>query len=412
MISLVAPATGSATPPQASALQPPSHLRLEACSQLQAAAIVQQPLLQPSRSRQQEAKEEGPWLGRAARELGVELAGQEEGVALQLAELHALAAIVLAGKVQALPLHGRHAGSRDLVAVPVALVYHGPPAVEPAGQGIGIPDDRRARAQAHGASHHRSRGLWQEDDDRVGRLLIKLCRIGCVPPELAAGKLDHSRLQPHANAQVRQAILTAVAGCGDLALDATIAKPSWHQDSLRRAECLPCRIVAFRVDLLDVWLQRGRVHPSNRKAQASLQGSVLQRLDHAHICIGVAHVLADEGNSHLLSASIGPVGHYLPVAEASAACLGWHGTGCERQRWGNAAAGALRCEAQPRADDPADILLRQEQRHAVEVRDVVQRDDAVWRHLTEKRELVPHRCLHRPLRAAHQQVRAQARLTQ
>mmetsp|Transcript_17734 Transcript_17734/g.50482 ORF Transcript_17734/g.50482 Transcript_17734/m.50482 type:complete len:201 (-) Transcript_17734:824-1426(-) len=200
MISLVAPATGSATPPQASALQPPSHLRLEACSQLQAAAIVQQPLLQPSRSRQQEAKEEGPWLGRAARELGMELAGHEEGVALQLAELHALAAIVLAGKVQALPLHGRHAGSRDLVAVPVALVYHGPPAVEPAGQGIGIPDDCRARTQAHGASHDRSGGLRQEDDDWVRGLLVEFRRVSRVPPKSVARKLNHSCLQPHTNA--------------------------------------------------------------------------------------------------------------------------------------------------------------------------------------------------------------------
>mmetsp|Transcript_17735 Transcript_17735/g.50486 ORF Transcript_17735/g.50486 Transcript_17735/m.50486 type:complete len:201 (-) Transcript_17735:554-1156(-) len=200
MISLVAPATGSATPPQASALQPPSHLRLEACSQLQAAAIVQQPLLQPSRSRQQEAKEEGPWLGRAARELGVELAGQEEGVALQLAELHALAAIVLAGKVQALPLHGRHAHGRDLVAVAVALVDHGLPAVEPASQGVRIPDDCRTRTQAHGAAHHRSGGLWQEDDNWVRRLLIKFCGVGQFPPKLVARKLNHSCLQPHTNA--------------------------------------------------------------------------------------------------------------------------------------------------------------------------------------------------------------------
>mmetsp|Transcript_127561 Transcript_127561/g.397196 ORF Transcript_127561/g.397196 Transcript_127561/m.397196 type:complete len:200 (-) Transcript_127561:1585-2184(-) len=131
-------------PAQSLFLQWSSRLRLEARPGAQAAAVRLEPLLQASGGRQHEAEEEGPRLGRAARELGVELARQEEGVAPQLAQLHALAAVVLAGEVQAPLLHGRHASRGDLVAVPVALIDYGPTAVEPARQGLGVPDDRCA----------------------------------------------------------------------------------------------------------------------------------------------------------------------------------------------------------------------------------------------------------------------------
>mmetsp|Transcript_127581 Transcript_127581/g.397316 ORF Transcript_127581/g.397316 Transcript_127581/m.397316 type:complete len:258 (-) Transcript_127581:1249-2022(-) len=204
----------------------------------------------------QTAEEEGPWLGRAASELGVELASQEEGVAPQLAQLHALAAVVLTSEVQAPLLHGRHASRGDLVAVPVALVDHGPAAIQPAGQGLGVPDDRSTRTQAHGAAHHRGGGLRQEDHHWVGSLLIKLCGVGRLPPKLAARELDHGRLQTHADAQVGHVAGATIPSRGDLALDAPIAEAARHEDPLCCAERLPSSLVALGVNLLDVGLER------------------------------------------------------------------------------------------------------------------------------------------------------------
>mmetsp|Transcript_127571 Transcript_127571/g.397269 ORF Transcript_127571/g.397269 Transcript_127571/m.397269 type:complete len:418 (-) Transcript_127571:769-2022(-) len=361
----------------------------------------------------QTAEEEGPWLGRAASELGVELASQEEGVAPQLAQLHALAAVVLTSEVQAPLLHGRHAGRGDLVAVPVALVDHGPAAVESTGQGLGVPDDRCARAQAHGAAHDCSGGLRQEDHDWVGGLLIKLRGVGRPPPELAARKLDHGGLQAHADAQVGHVAGATIPSRGDLALDAPIAKSARHEDPLRRAERLPSSLVALGVNLLDVGLERRGVDPRDGEVEPRLQRRVLQRLHHADVRVGVAHVLADEGNPHLVLASVRPVGDHLPIPKPATACLGRHCVGSEGQGGGDPATRPLLGrQAQALTEDPASVLLLQEQGHPVEVRNVVQRDDALRGYLAEERELLPHRRLHRLLRAAHEQVRAQARLAQ
>merc|ERR1719253_1660459 len=83
---------------------PPSQRRLEAGAHPQASAVRDQPLLEAPLGREHEAEEEGARLRRAALELRVELAGQEEGVVLELHELHALAAIILADEGQALSL--------------------------------------------------------------------------------------------------------------------------------------------------------------------------------------------------------------------------------------------------------------------------------------------------------------------
>mmetsp|Transcript_127573 Transcript_127573/g.397280 ORF Transcript_127573/g.397280 Transcript_127573/m.397280 type:complete len:427 (-) Transcript_127573:796-2076(-) len=384
---------------------PPSRLGLEARPGAQTAAVRLEPLLQAPGGRQHEAEEEGPWLGRAASELGVELASQEEGVAPQLAQFHTLATVVLAGEVQAPLLHGRHAGCGDLVAVPVALVDHGPAAIEPASQGLRVPNDRGARAQAHGASHDGSGGLRQEDHDRVASLLIKLRRVSRLPPKLTARKLDHGRLQAHAYAQVGHVSCAAVPSRGNFALDAPIAEAARHEDPLRCAERLPSSLVALRVNLLDVGLERRGVDPRDGEVEPHLQRRVLQCFHHADVRVGVARVLADEGDPHLLLASVCPVGNHLPISKTATARLGRHRVGGEGQGGGNPAARPLLGrQAQALADDPAGVLLLQEQRHPVEVRDVVQRDDTLGGHLAEERELLPHRRLHGLLRTAHEQV--------
>mmetsp|Transcript_127564 Transcript_127564/g.397224 ORF Transcript_127564/g.397224 Transcript_127564/m.397224 type:complete len:424 (-) Transcript_127564:913-2184(-) len=355
-------------PAQSLFLQWSSRLRLEARPGAQAAAVRLEPLLQAPSGRQHKAKEEGPRLGRAARELRVKLAGQEEGVAPQLAQFHTLATVVLAGEVQAPLLHGRHAGCGDLVAVPVALVDHGPAAIEPASQGLRVPNDRGARAQAHGASHDGSGGLRQEDHDRVASLLIKLRRVSRLPPKLTARKLDHGRLQAHAYAQVGHVSCAAVPSRGNFALDAPIAEAARHEDPLRCAERLPSSFVALAVNLLDVGLERRGVNPRDGEVEPRLQRRVLQGLHHADVCVGVAHVLPDEGDPHLLLASIRPVGDHLPIPQPATARLGRHRVRGKGQGRGNPATRPLLGrQAQALADDPAGVLLLQEQRHPVQV---------------------------------------------
>mmetsp|Transcript_1563 Transcript_1563/g.3058 ORF Transcript_1563/g.3058 Transcript_1563/m.3058 type:complete len:469 (-) Transcript_1563:240-1646(-) len=292
----------------------------------------------------------------------------------------------------------------------VALVDHGPAAVELAGEAVGVLDDGGPGTQAHRAAHHCGRGLRQEDHHGVLRGLVELRRVRGLPPELAARELDDGGLQTDADAEVRDLGGAAVACGRHLALDASVAEAAGHQHALRGLQHIPGVLVAVGLQLLGVRLQGGGVDPEQLQLEARLHSRVLQRLHDARVGVRVADVLADERNGHLLGALVRAAGDDLPVAQPLLLGALRHRLGVEDDRRGDLRAVLLHVEVP--ADQLPDILLREEERHAVEVRDVVQGDDAVGGHLAEKRQLLLRVVVDGQLRAAHQEVWLQPGLSQ
>ena len=95
---------------------------------------------------------------------------------------------------------------------------------------------RRVRAEPHRAAHVDDVALLvHEVDHRVRRVRVELARVGAGEAAHVAGELDHRAVQPEAQPEERHAVLTGVAGGGDLALDAADAEPAGDHDAVEVA---------------------------------------------------------------------------------------------------------------------------------------------------------------------------------
>ena len=90
----------------------------------------------------------------------------------------------------------------------------------------------RIEAEAHGATLVLHLALvGHEVDHRVVGEHVELGRVGVAGADDLAGELDDRALQPEAQAEVRDAMVTGVVGGEDLALDAAVAEAARDEDA-------------------------------------------------------------------------------------------------------------------------------------------------------------------------------------
>mmetsp|Transcript_20188 Transcript_20188/g.55928 ORF Transcript_20188/g.55928 Transcript_20188/m.55928 type:complete len:215 (-) Transcript_20188:1316-1960(-) len=209
-----------------------SNPSLEAGARSQYAPILFQTFLQAPGRGENETKVRRRRMCRPALKLGVELAPHEEWVTPYLRDHHPLATLVLACEAETPRFHGGDASHVDLVAMPVALVYHRLAAVQFVSKGVRVLDDCGAGAEAHRAAHNPSGSLGHKHHDWMRGGLLELHGIGVLPTKLGAREFNHGRLQSNADAQVWHLARPTIGGCEDLALDAPVTEASRHKHTM------------------------------------------------------------------------------------------------------------------------------------------------------------------------------------
>ena len=110
---------------------------------------------------------------------------------------------------------------------------------------------------------------------------------------------------------------------------------------------------------------------------------MLERLDHRLVGVGELHVLADEGDPHLARGGVGAAHHRLPLGQV----------------------GRGRLHPEVVEDEVVDALGAEDERHLVDVVDVVGGDHAVDRKAGEEGDLAADLAVEPPFGAADQRVR-------
>ncbi len=110
---------------------------------------------------------------------------------------------------------------------------------------------------------------------------------------------------------------------------------------------------------------------------------MLERLDHRLVGVGELHVLADQGDPHLALGGVGAAHHRLPLGEV----------------------GRRRLHPEVVEHEVVDALGAEDQRHLVDVVDVVGRDHRVDREAGEEGDLAADLAVQPALGAADQRVR-------
>ena len=168
-------------------------------------------------------------------ELGVELGGDEEGVVGELDDLDQ--PLVRRGPAghEALVLEPAPKQVVDLVTMAVALVDHR--LAEDLPRPRAVVELHRVRAEPHRPPHVGDLLLLgQQVDHREGGLRVELGRVGTVHPRHVAGELDHGRLHPEADAEIRDVVLARDARRLDLALDPAVAEAAGDEDPVGRGQ--------------------------------------------------------------------------------------------------------------------------------------------------------------------------------
>mmetsp|Transcript_80334 Transcript_80334/g.194760 ORF Transcript_80334/g.194760 Transcript_80334/m.194760 type:complete len:390 (-) Transcript_80334:508-1677(-) len=203
--------------------------------------------------------------------------------------------------------------------------------------------------------------------------------------ELRARELDDGNLEAKADAEEGLLVLPREACRGDLALNAAVAKAARHEDAISLLEGLPRGGIRGAGAALDE--VRG-VDPLDDELALGVEGSVVQRLDDGEVRVGELRILADDGDVHLERERVDQLGERHPVVEEGLVRLGH--------------------EVEPAQQVVGDALVVEQQRHAVDVGDVVHADALLRRHVAEVGELLLGRGAQRLARAADEEVGHQA----
>ena len=202
-----------------------------------------------------------------------------------------------------------------------------------------------------------------------GRLGVELGGVGALHAGHRPRELDHGDLHPEADAQIGDRAFAGDPRRRDLALDAALAEAAGDQDPVGVLE--PLRLEVLGVDQLDLDLD------------AVVDAAVLERLDHRLVGVCELHVLADQGDLHLALGGVGAAHHRLPLGQV----------------------GSRRLDPEMVEDDVVDAFGAEDERHLVDVVDVVGGDHAVGREAGEERDLVADLAVEAAFGAADQRVR-------
>src|SRR5262245_12072974 len=184
-----------------------------------------------------EAPEQRVRLHRLRLELGVELAGEEVRVVLDLDDLHEPVIRSLTGHLEPPPLQIVHVLEMDLVTVAVPLADLGA-AVRLVGDRARL-EQARPAAEPHVAAHPLDPlQLPQLVDDRVRRGGIELRGIRLLEVTHVAGVLYVGALHSEADAEEGDAPLAGEPDRLDHALDAADPEAPGHEDAVSRRHLL------------------------------------------------------------------------------------------------------------------------------------------------------------------------------
>mmetsp|Transcript_3119 Transcript_3119/g.7052 ORF Transcript_3119/g.7052 Transcript_3119/m.7052 type:complete len:660 (-) Transcript_3119:273-2252(-) len=341
--------------------------------------------------RLEQPKKERRWFCRSRLELGVELAADEVGVAMQLEDLHALPRDVASDELHTALLQLLDVIDVDFVPVSVPLVESSRAVVELRRLALGVLEHSAPRAETHGAAHVSARHLGHEDDELVRRLLVELGRVRGGVPEDRARELNHSHLEAEADAEVWHAVLARVLGSGKLPLHRADAEAARHHHAVDLLERGPRLFVLGQVDLLMLVVQLRRVDPLDDQLVLDGEGGVRERFRHGEVRVGELGVLAHHRDGHRHSERIDELREGDPLRE-------------------RARLDALPGRRQVKAVKEArgDALVVEQQRHAVDIRHVMHADAVLRRHVAKERQLMLRRGREGLPGAADEEVRREA----
>ena len=168
-------------------------------------------------------------------ELGVELRGDEVGVAGYLDDLHEAVVGGYSARHQPCIRQGSAVPIVDFPAVAVSFI-HDRFLIELAGQRA-VGQSCWIHSEAHRTAHVFDIVLVHHQvDDRVQRCRIEFGAVGVVPPKYIARELDHGTLQTETEAEVWDSFFAGVANGVDFALDPPDPEPSGDDDPVETFE--------------------------------------------------------------------------------------------------------------------------------------------------------------------------------
>jgi hypothetical protein len=213
--------------------------------------------------------------------------------------------------------------------------------------------------------------LVDQGNDRVPGVRVEFGRVGAGQAGHVAGVLDGGDLHPQADAQIRDAVFAGVAGGDDLALDATLAEATGHEDRVVLREL--CR---------GLGRQRLGVHVLDVDLDVVVDAGVAQRLVERLVRVREFGVLAGHRDRDLALR----VGDFLdqPVPAVEVGRPGQ--------------------ELELHADHLVQALLVEHAWHLVDGVRVPDRDHAVQRDIGEERNLLALFIRDRSIGAAEQGV--------
>ena len=163
----------------------------------------------------------------------MELRGDEERMAVQLADLHPGPALGPPGEPPSGGLDPVDVVGVDLVSVPVPLGHQGGAVQSVRLRPLG--DDHVLGSETHGGAHVPDTLLLVHDADHgVRRVRVELGAAGHPQSEDVPADLDRGYLEPEADSEERDVVLPGVSGGRDLPLDAPGPEPSGDYDAVSR----------------------------------------------------------------------------------------------------------------------------------------------------------------------------------
>ena len=232
-------------------------------------------------------------------------------------------------------------------------------------------------AEPHGAALVVDVALrLHEVDHRVRRGRIEFGRVRPLEVEDVAAEVDGHALEAQAEAQAGNLLLTRIAGCGDLPLDATRSETARDDDAVEVAQPVGDQ------QALDVL----RLDPLDLDVDAVVDAGMVERFDHRQVGIDEADVLADEADTNRDRGGLDPAVERLPLLE-----VGFPGI-----------------DAKQVADRVVEALVVEDEGDLVEAVGVGGADDRRQRHTRQVRDLAAEGLAHRLVAAADDGIRLDA----
>jgi hypothetical protein len=311
----------------------------------------------------------------------VELHADEVGVLFELHNLHALAEVVLADKVETRLGQSVDVLRVDLISVAVTLQDLASLTVKLADLGpfaSGL-EDSGAESQPHGTSEVGLGALRHEDDDGFRSFGRDLDGMGVLESADVASVFDNGNLHSQANSQVRRLVLSGPFRGRNHSLCASRSESTGNQDSVGRANVVP-RLVEFRrVEAVHGWLKGFGLDPHEVQLASAAHCRVFQTLDSREIRVVKIGVLADKRNGHGFEQTILGKSKSLPLLPEILAFL-------DVRSWN-----VDLIEFQRSAEEPRQVLVVQKDRDVVSGVDIVDSKDLLVVDITKECDLLDGR---------------------